>query len=1817
MPYAWKPGYIFKGWKAEGSNLIFTQASLMEFNQTVFAGIDFTKDSVLTFTAVYDPITITYHTEKGSFTNDWLTESGTVAIRDSKGNITGWKSCTNDAVGYGSAMAGYTQNPPAADANSHDLFGQQESGGRTYAVVATTAAAFAAGNNTYHANDYRSDITRKGYTFHGWKDAEGNYVGTMPIYSDIEVWAQWSANTYTVTLKEGKEEHSTLVRDPDEDQVVKLKVGEKIATGASGVEITNWPDRDDWYAYTKYKAADEIQLRDHRYILGFTFDRLEPGAPGAQNTAYQMAYYIYANSVVTLINNEALFVKESSGVDGVTEGSVFHLSERSAYSNDVITGTNEVPDYPEGSSFNMYAIYRERSLVFIERYVDTATGEVVEEVLEAPPYYQYSDYPDTYAVSQQRADIELKGYTLTKWSVNDYTTGDSYPVNEANREDIYSGKIEGWITAAEKKGSFDVNIYTVYSAQVTDELTLEAAAQPSAVSAEPETWPVPESMQLGTAVFTVTDIPEGLNLVSLAELKSGRYNSASTGDVALCLELVNAAGDVGETHWLTDPVNGKITVSTSIAIGAEWDIRLTMYHSRVISEAETHTFKMKVTFPSVPNQEITFETVSHVLKPTLWTVQYNAALPEDEHLIIEDRKNFSNTGATRSQIVTNWVYGSELMVEELLPVLEGYQGEGTWSFGGDTFDYGANGALALSDSHVSSALQLSTAYVPKEYTLTNSAASVCDVSRTGMTPYHTAFTVTPKDTDASFIWLRFDGGEYRLDRLLEDGYAEQFHASVTGGVYTVLMPAGNVEIVYDDVMDLYLDNGTIDLSVGSYTQNGQTVPWNGNYRIWQDETNNTDFHSTENVLNINGDLTVWGDGSGTARTVELGRLNITSADSVALKSGCGAVMVATGDISTKNILVPANANLSLESSSTTKQSLALAPDTGYAAIGGHNAPGGSISLDTLALDLTMPAGSVASGIGSGSETGGAASVVVNNCTVDVTELATVADGAYRGTWFGGKNTDSVVITATSVTSSASNAGTVTDGDTVRITDSDFGTASDYIQNHKLRGENIWVDNSRLYFNANDTVLCPGNALNVDQNKAGSVIDIIGYHETIYLNTLKIHDAAADVKVFNIQLADLSNGDITVDAAGITQSGQTHAHTAGYRLLNSVDANASADLTVNGLATNMYITAEEACRLDTLTANADTRLRPLGLLPVKNVAVSKDTLTVEASSAAGISVTDGFGGAGNYAQSGGLLTASVDAVVGGDMTLSAVTVNASGHDVGSNGADRVTTVTISDSAITADHIGAIGQQSESFTFVVLDNDSTLNGILVQDHYRLEYMLEDQNFSYTADGVPVAEGTGTALPTVLRSTCSYTSGTAGTVTYLPGIPDAPKYTGEDESYFGNWYIQAQNNSRIALSQTEVEGFDANETLTDGHKNYAIDTAANDGTKTLQLYGWMKITATGIITDSRELNQMDGTAVTADIETDGAWTAQYTVDGVVLKDASYLFTFDSALPANTKLTLRFRNGDAQPVYYYCILSSGTTQVSEEDFYRMGTTDEADLFSNEELGKRFRHTVQISADFADTSAVACESGLSLMAEGTEYALASVNNTANTAPLSGKVTASASEVTVTATPGGDGRYADEHLYLVARIKKNNAEVSLNYVAKLLWDGREGTWIGGNMIFFDLGTCATLNKTASWEASGLDSGTYSIEWSLTRGTADTQNVYGNRLSVSTSPQFTVTVEEPFLKVTSDPEAQVLPAGTAHTVDFTFDTEATGFYVSMEKQNGFQIFLKESGYPMEVSGESLQITLPEEAGVYRIRFSLDSMYDSGSDWDDVYFTFILK
>jgi len=1065
LPSAWREGYVFDGWifmNAEGKEQKLTDGD--ELSNILMAELDVNtyieKDgdnapAALTLYASYHQVTVTYNLDGGK----WMT-------KDENGKVT--EPTANPK--YGDALAGYKKesdiDPNLEEGDTKDYKkrgGASGADGTKYCVLSTTGSYFAGKYNNagdgydywdaYVPDDYRESLSKKGYTFCGWKEDIENpgnvYYGCTPRFNDISVKAEWTPNIYNLKVHLKDNEYK---RYESEFKIVDGGPGSPVTfnnvTVGSTIPAGGWPKRTDWYAYNP--GATEENENDYRLLLGATFAGLDPGD---SNKEPNDVYLHYAEAVTNLLNSKTVFYDEK-GRD------TFFLPEDEDYERDLGEATvtrgkmSNVPDYPTGSEIPMYGVYRERSLVFIEKYVDM-DGVTQEKIMYSHPWSQYSDYPyndKTGYVTEGsyagliRPDTNGNSYVLEGWYVGEDNLDPELKYPKPEKAEIFYEKIGKWQENAIKEGKYDIGVYTVYVAKQniiqelaarTDTYNLFNSAPPS-VSCK-----LPGSMREGELSYSLTpdsDKPDDFNnlhLITKEEMEEHLYDSewqigseiyTANDTVAIELALIDSKGNEITENYNPDAKylvakDGKEqkVLTTSQHVGKGWTIALRLYHSRVMSESREYSFKINYTFfddskeadvsgnkrgNALSGQSLT-DKVTVSLEPSVYEVTYESRIPGNPAYEIREPRKFVNGGVSYTEDV---LYSGKVIEEADLPVAV-YVAENDGSVPGT--DPGTPNARWR-----------------------GKGSWILDREKIGLNK-DPAYTVLYGGTLVK-------DEEKDQDKLtpLEEYLKKAAENKETIGRITLY-----TEWEPDDTLDMYLEDGTIEIWGDSYIhyKNGNTKPagWRGNYNILMDRYNNVGLGgeeakapvTTENVLILHDNLS--------SQKIYLGNLGITKNNSIELYEGASAKLftaygkkkvssesdsriVDISEIKIKNILVPSGSSLDLktkvkedkienEGATETRKTgiLELAPAVGYAAIGGENKNGknGTIDLEKLIINMELPKDSYASGIGSGDQTIGGydSTVTLNGCQVTVKE-----EDGYKGAWIGGSNVKSVVVDGTTV-----------------------------------------------------------------------------------------------------------------------------------------------------------------------------------------------------------------------------------------------------------------------------------------------------------------------------------------------------------------------------------------------------------------------------------------------------------------------------------------------------------------------------------------------------------------------------------------------------------------------------------------------------------------------------------------------------------------------------------------------------------------------------------------------------------------------------------
>lgn len=1850
LPSAWAQGFAHRdAWYFIDKNGNEKQITIStEFNLTNFnTAVDWTnliaKEEngkpvvAVTLFPVLERTKITYDTNGGTIVGmdqneaAWKQNYGSIEQVAGKNGVYIMQTGT-----YPMPMLGYTKDATAsADYEltqsttcMHDA---------TYAVISTTAQYYAT-HKQFCTGDYRTEIGNKGYTFKGWrvmtdhgngtltpkKDAGGNdvYIGYFPQYEDVIVQAVWEANTYTVNLhpydqNKGSEFYHADFHVNDSINGVSLTVGKEIT------DIVNWPLRTDgseWFAYNTGLNVNELQLQEKRFLLGFTFDPLDPGSTDPNNAPGYTAYGKYSVAVSQLLTDDYLDADSDdiyvySHSSGTTKGTIFRLPGDTEYHENKIEGTHVVPDYPEGSTIDMYAVYRERSLVFVEYYKDGA-GNITNRFLASYPWDKWSDYP--ISENGYKEDVndqvlnEQNGYQLFAWLVNGTTIGvnETYPgslgEDAAAAEQAYKDNALSYKQAAEALGTYDIMIYTAYVArdEQSGVLNLNSNPNPLSPSSTVVQYTLPGSMQEGLMTYTID-----LNGMELVNGESGlegiRYDSSvSDQKVAIKATLYNSAGGQQESCWLTSGTN--LPMFTAAATGG-WKITLQMFHSSVVTKEKEHEFTLTIGFKSSHNmgqndplayQQIVFSNSKISMHPSVYKVEYTADLPSDP--IVQSWNGFDSE--TCKYINSAMPYGTTLL--STVPLVEGYHtDQSSWKSGSTSLAYGSELKGSTADALAQAAviegdatIRLSTTWTVKMHTLqgTPELLDKWNVKYNDQTlgtspvhiPYRTVITVSPKTSGdyPEFVQMNLSSGaQVRLDDYTGGPNGE--------GEYTFTMPDADVRAIFQRLLTLYLENGSIHISEDGYVQGASDIVWHGDYTVLQNEHNSASA-GTANTLTLQGSL---GD-----RAISLGNLNMIAEHSISLAENTVATLTlkandVASEIKALNVAVPSTAALTVDGQGG---SLSLTPAANHAAIGGVNAANGSISLQDLSLFLYLNP-SVASGIGPGNQTDGGKKITLTDCNVTVEHYA--GNGVYSGVWVGGVGVDCVTLTNTTVSRGERCASIlapmVLNANAVNLSGCMIGSAENPVPNAIHARNTLTIENSQIHQS-----LTQGTVLGTDDGVTEVTNSTINSNSTtyaaLYSGTLKIMDKGSCVVISGTQILEATHGDITITDTKVVQETQEFAHKKSYLILHELDGDAKPDLRVDSITASENVTIK-GVEINTLTVNTDVKILIVGEVTLKQPVALADsvTLTTQAQNDATLTLEQGFVTTtkSNYVHTGGTLVAEQGIEVGGDLTLKDATVDASGKSIGSLGLGGATTVTVQDGELTADRIGALGAHNDTFTFVVEEN-AILNGTVVQDHYRLEYVI-DQSFDTSA------------LDKVLRSET-----TDGVTTYLNSIPNSPN----PSDGFLFWYMLDEQGDILAIGYDDDATIGSVAELDDTHIRYA-EQAATDGTRTLKIYAFMNLTISGSIESGKLLNQIDFTsnADTVQIYGSGKWTAMFLVNGSSLAGYAYELALGNAFPQGTVLTLGVMH-QSIPTFYYYKCTGNEKIIPLTAFTRMGTTDEHPALLDVEAGTKLAHVLILAADFSAVSTdVQVTNAVTLqVASGTtSMAKCDLGYTA-TASATVKSEDTASRVTVEF--GGDVQLAGKLVYLVATLTANT---EIPYDAQLVIGNATASRIDQSTWVIALGDAIEATEFAeNYRFDGLAGGSYELVWTLTLAERGTENVRG--CEIARSQTTTITVREEVAgslllgDVTVDGVAFVgheLAEGKEHTVILPVTSNQTvSVKLEMQGEDGsFTEVAIEAINPIEVG---YSITLPSTLGrgMYRITLSIEP----GETADDVYVPFML-
>ena len=1656
---------------------------------------------------------------------------------------------------------------------------------------------------TQAANPDQNCVVYHGYRFLGWATDEvyQAWITTsapQPIeeyfkeeklitkstvrYAHETYHAIWKACTYKLTLNAWNDPdtvngwNKTYFESTENGPItVQYSLSSTIPATITVGQSANLPDPTLEQANITYQS--DSSSASARKLVGWMFDGSADPVENYYNTD-GTANPEYARRIAIAMNQKSIFAGE-----------------------DIFVLPKDQKDPGDGGTITLYAVYRERSLIFV--HVEPNGNRTVELIAD----YDVSRSGYTAAPEPKDANgnpIQHENYQLSGWYVNsedpvaarDYTWyGQEVLYPDLSQDGSYvfqEGATVGTFLVSfyqnevEERGDYDIYVYSYYAPQITIGKVEIYAQAGKDTPAGTDPYIVPDTMKVpvattGTAQIKYRVDGAGLqNNVCLVEKSIiDQWDRNDTWTVGgqtyqanntFAIEMKVTTGD---STWIIPLIPCEAT-SHDAYINAGSKLEFVVYSTgllRANTESKSDmlgSLGLTITFPTLSHDDeesaakIAFSAIELVRRAARYELQLNANTPTYEEFGSIDGWETTDAITSQNQVMQRDFYcGDDVSTLPIL-TLEGYTFEG-WQ-DGDTLLKPGNALIyaPAKDSSSYVAKTLTAKWSINQYNLTidqgisehktlafygqdNQAISFEPVQGIYQVPYKTKVQLTTQSGHESNAHPEF------IRATLSDGALLPF-----GADQKFTIPAGDVDLAFNRVKELALNGETVVIADDTYTVGTeQPITWRGDYILAGSPASVTINTSNQPTDHITHDFVLGGMTSGSITVNNTGdpfELVVEGENTIGSLTVGGSDLLLTGE---------------------TGAYLTVIPDSG-AAISGKN-----VTVSDLAVLVKLTSNQLSGDV----ETSAFK-------TTEKLELSKVS------------------LTAICTSPAATYVGTVLDSPTISLTDSTLcadkendGCPVSATASLIEGSSSITVDKSTV-----DSIMkidCPAGTLTV-QNK--SQVELSGDHASVSAKTISVEGTAAEqgstltanasvitgeqtigvyanVSDSHGRHLDVKSGDIVIDQTQYQQSGRTQTENRPYVLVgnqseNSVSISSARDIYMDG-ATIGKITCKGTVELTLLSDSSVS-------------GIEGDEATV--------SIT----GADNLT-----LTSSAD-IVAHELSISNCTIDASGHNVGSVGSEgqgTVGKVSLDNCTIKATTVGALGDHNKSFTLVEGTASAQINGTLVIDHYRLAYEI----------------GTGydtSALPTVLRST---TTGDSTTVN--PNIPGAPSTGSDMTSYFFFWYLKESESVLHPLDNEGMQevfqtaGLDPILSLDTSHIEWAMDTIPNDSTKTITLYAWMKPKVSSIVTVNRELNEISQGETSVSVDQNSAWTANFTVDGTLMQSSEYKLNLTQSFPQGTMLTLmvmpKEQNHVAKYYYYECNGNETTIQLSA--FKEMGGETAPGLLSGTN-GEMIADVLQLSADFRSGPIITNAQvelqmliGSIKLSEGADTSIQ--YSLTEAAEVSVTMESTGIHVEYAANPASTDR-----VYLTVQIKPNGV---IPYDADFILENVGGERIGHNTWIFELAEAKNgCSSPYAWNVQALTSGEYTITCSVSTAPDGSTNVLGNVLADCVYRYTEDPKTEPALSVTyvsvdgSETISYVLTGGVDHQL--TFHSQSNGTVtvtLERETENGFVQDNRVS--VSETNGSPYTVTLPStlDSGVYRLRFSMNEY----SDQDDVYFTFIVK
>lgn len=435
--FMYKDGHTFMGWSLLDSGTVdYTSGSTFTFGA-----------SNTTLYAVWDinDYTVTYHndgadsgSEPESLTVNYNTS---ISVADNSGNLyktgytfTGWSSTLNGPLEYESGSTLIVNNDadlyPVWSINSYSVTfnGNSEESGSAPADISSDY-------DTYVTTpDNTGGVYREGYSFIGWSTtANGSveYYAGDNLYvglSDIELFAVWEINTYTITYYDTNAETGSV------PSITSAEYGESITINANtgiltreGYTLSGWGTSSNGevlYALGESitMGSSDLSLYPIWSINSYTITYFSSDAE--TGVAPSTASVNFGDSVIIDSNSGSL---NRDGYNFIGWSHTYGGSVDYTMGESITMGSSDLALYPVWS-INSY------TLTYHSTGADTGS---------APAYVEVT-FDSSVTISSNSGNLTREGHTFIGWSTTynnslEYSAGDSITM-----------------------GSEDVNLYPVW-----------------------------------------------------------------------------------------------------------------------------------------------------------------------------------------------------------------------------------------------------------------------------------------------------------------------------------------------------------------------------------------------------------------------------------------------------------------------------------------------------------------------------------------------------------------------------------------------------------------------------------------------------------------------------------------------------------------------------------------------------------------------------------------------------------------------------------------------------------------------------------------------------------------------------------------------------------------------------------------------------------------------------------------------------------------------------------------------------------------------------------------------------------------------------------------------------------------------------------------------------------------------------------------------------------------------------------------------------------------------------------------------------------